>query len=129
MEKDKRKVVLSLSCQEKKPLNNIILNKFDTFHPWLRKPQDAYGKCEYVSKLFKEFYPRSKLLYLLGNNIPYPKRMDGYPAVDSNFFHCVNIVDNLVIDWSHRQLGPNCRHPFIQHLDVVKKEWINFHIH
>jgi len=104
-----------------------ILEKMETFDatvPFLRDPYKSLNSCVAANETFAELFPNGKTLHLLGNLVAFPRRVDEYPTIDPHYYHCVALVDGLVFDWSRRQLDPNCRHPYVQHLADVEREWL-----
>lgn len=100
------------------------IKAFDHDHQFLRDPKSSLWHCVFAAEDFADRIPGAKVLHLLGNRVPYPRRLDGYPFVDDDYYHCVCLIDDLVIDWCRRPLDPKCRHPYVQHVVDLHKEWL-----
>jgi hypothetical protein len=97
---------------------------FDRRYPELRNPEDCAGLCCWAAGLFADAVPGARVVYLLGSRRTFRDRVDDYPARDPFFFHAVTAVRGQAIDWTRRQLDPRARHPFIQPVAELRRDWI-----
>ncbi|MGY3690152.1 hypothetical protein ACVIGA_000232 [Bradyrhizobium sp. USDA 3240] len=101
-----------------------IVAAFDRRFPVFRSPEDCAGLCCWASELFASAVPGARMIHLLGSRRNFLNRVDDFPTRDPFFYHVVAVVRGQAFGWTRRQLEPRARHPFVQPVAELWRDWI-----